>query len=479
MLKQKIFTIIFPFLFIFFTFATTLTANAAFSPSFELYSEGVFMVNLDTDIVVVSKNPDKKLYPASTTKIMTCLVALEKVKDFNAKVECPYECFDEFAGSNPNYYGASTAAIEPMQNNLTYMNCLYALMLSSGCEAANILAYNIAGSLDGFIDMMNETAAKLGCKNTHFSNAHGLFDEDNYTTAYDLYLITRYAIDKYPGFMKICSTYEYDMPANENNPEGYTITHTNRMMASSSDYYYEGVEGIKTGSIDEYYLYKDGQWDTENPIAGSRSLVTTAQKGGYSYLIISLSAPFEYTESGDNCSFLDHIHLYDWAFDEFEYSQIIGKNQQIMQADVIKGLDADKVGIVTTEDFSTLMPKSIDKSSIQQIKPTVDPLTAPVEKGMSVGNLELRLNGETLTEIPLATEEDIELDIVAEYREKIMNFITSPVVIAGGIALAALIIALIILRTVAKRRKQKAAEMQRRRKIQMAPSSKKNNRPRR
>lgn len=472
MFTRKIFTIIFPFLFIFFTFATSITANAAFSPPFELYSEGVFMVNLDTDIVVISKNPDKKLYPASTTKIMTCLVALEKVKDFNAKVSCPYECFDEFAGANPNYYGASTAAIEPMQTNLTYMDCLYALMLRSGCEAANILAYNIAGSLEKFTDMMNDTAAKLGCKNTHFSNSHGLFDENNYTTAYDLYLITRYAIDKYPGFMKICGTYEYDMPANENNPEGYTITHTNRMMATTSDYYFEGVEGIKTGSIDEYYLKKNDGWDTENPVPGSRSLVTMAQKGGYNYLVVTLSAPFAYNANDDDCSYLDHLRLYTWAFDEFEYSQIIGQNQQVMMADVDKGLDADKVGIVTTEDFSTLMPKSLDKSTIQQIKPTLEIMPAPITKGTNVGDLELRLNGETLAKIPLETETDIELDTVAEYRERLGKLLRSPGVIAGGITLVVLIITLAVIRTVNKRKKQKAAEMQRRRKIQMAPTGK-------
>lgn len=472
MFTRKFFTIIFPFLFVFFTFATSITANAAFSPSFELYSEGVFMVNLDTDIVVVSKNPDKKLYPASTTKIMTCLVALEKVKDFDAKVNCPYSCFDEFAGENPNYYGASTAAIEPTQTNLTYMDCLYALMLRSGCEAANILAYNIAGSLEKFTDMMNETAAKLGCTNTHFSNAHGLFDEDNYTSAYDLYLITRYALDKYPGFMKICNTYEYDMPANENNPDGYTITHTNRMMATTSDYYFEGVQGVKTGSIDEYYLKKNGGWDTEHPIAGSRSLVTTAQKGGYNYLIVTLSAPFAYVNDEDDCSYLDHLRLYNWAFDEFEYSQIIGKNQQIMMANVDKGLDADKVGIITTEDFSTLMPKSLDKSTIQQIKPDIETIPAPIKKGTNVGDLELRLNGETLAKIPLETETDIELDTVAEYRERLGKLLKSPGVIAGAIVLVGLIVALAVIRAINKRKKQRAAEMQRRRKIQMAPTGK-------
>ncbi len=470
-MKVKIFSIFFAVFFLFLTVGGNFTtAYAAFSPSFEIYSEGVYMVNTDTDIVVVSKNADKRLYPASTTKIMTCLVALENIKDFEAFVSVPYDCFNEFYGENPNYRGVSNAAIEPLQSNVTYEDCLYALMLPSGCEAANILAYNIGGSIEHFIQMMNDTAAKIGCKNTHFANAHGLFNENNYSTAYDMYLITRYAIDNYPGFMRICDTYEYEMPANKANPNGYSITHTNELMKKTSTYYYEGAHGIKTGSINKYYHMKDGKYDTSEFEYGSRALVTTAERGGYNYLLVTLGAPY-YNEDGsvtdDILSFKDHVNLYDWAFDEFEYTQIIGKNEQIMAFPVEKGEDADSVGVVTTEDFYTLMPKSLDKSAVQQIKPEISTLTAPVEKGKSVGDLELRLNGETLTKIPLVTEREIALDAVASYREKIGNFLKAPATIAAGAALVVLVTALIVLRVVNKRRARKAAELSRRRKIQM------------
>lgn len=474
MRKVKIFTIFCTIFLLFSTFCPTLTSYAAFSPSFDIYSEGVYMVNLDTDIVIVSKNADQKLYPASTTKIMTCLVALENVKDFNEKVEVPYECFNEFWGSNPNYVGVSNAEIEPLQRNLTYQDCLYALMLPSACDAANIIAYNVGGTLEHFVEMMNDTAEKIGCKNTRFANAHGLFNENNYSTAYDMYLITRYALDNYPGFIRICNTYEYVMPANSKYPDGYKIFHTNELMKSTSDYYCEGVRGIKTGSIDRYYFKKEGKWDTKDYEYGSRALVTTAERNGYNYLLVTLGAPF-FNEEGKLpekiYSFVDHINLYDWAFSEFEYAQVIGKNQQVMQVDVEKGENADKVGIVTTEDFYTLLPKTLDESAIQQIKPVVETLTAPVEKGMSVGELELRLNGETLARIPLVTESDIPLDAVASYREKLQNILTAPQTIAAVIIVAVLIAALVVIRTVNKNKRRKAAEMQKRRKIQMAPRS--------
>lgn len=483
MLKLKNYTIFFAIILLFSTFAPTLTGYAAFSVPFELYSEGVYMVNLDTDIVVMSKNPDKKLYPASTAKIMTCLVALENVKDFGAKVECPYECFNEFSWLyepfDPNFVDASTAEIQPLQENVTYTDCLYALMLASGCEAGNIIAYNVAdGDMKKFVKMMNETADKIGCTNTNFTNSHGLFEENNYTTARDLYLITKYAIDNYPGFMKICNTYEYEMPPNEKYPDGYTITHTCAMMRETSDNYYAAAKGIKTGSIYDYYLKRNGEW-SEEPLDGFCSLVTSAEKNGYNYLLVTLQSPYTDSEGNGGTHYRDHKKLYDWAFDEFEYSKIIGANELVMQVDVSMGLEADKVGIVTTEDFFTLMPKSLDRSSIQQIKPTVEPFIAPVAKGLPVGELELRLNGETLTKIPLVTENEVILDVVEEYKEKATNILTSPHFITCVIVLVLLIITYAVAHNIHKKKKRKAAEMERRRKIQMAPRNNRGNNRRR
>lgn len=124
----------------------------------KIYSEAVYMVNTDTGDVVYKKNESKKMYPASTTKIMTCIIALEHLSEgsLSKKVEVPYDCFNDFY-EDPNYSDPSNAAIEPLQDNLTYKDCLYALMLPSACEAANILAYNIGGgSITKFIGMMNE-----------------------------------------------------------------------------------------------------------------------------------------------------------------------------------------------------------------------------------------------------------------------------------------------------------------------------------
>lgn len=466
---------------LFFTSVTSFTGYAAFSPPIDIMSEGVYMVNLDTDIVVVSKNADKRIYMSDLTDIMTCLVALENVKDFDAIVETPYDCTNEFFEGNPNYANVVSAGIEPLQSNLTYWDCMTAMMIDSAAAAANIIAYNVGGgSIEHFIDMMNETAKKIGCTNTRFVNAHGCYSENQYSSAYDMYLITRYAIDNYPGFMKICNTYQYVMPPNKANPAstelegrtGYLITHDNEMMNPSSEYYFEGISGIKTGRVSRLYPMKDGKWDKNNSIYGSRSLATIAERNGYKYLLISLGAPY-FDDQGNPpervYSYDDHINLYDWVFDVFEYKQIIGKNQVVMQVDVEKGENADKVSIVTTEDYWTLFPNSLNTSAIQRIKPTVNAMTAPITKDTPVGELELRLNGETLAKIPLVTESDIPLDAVASYREKLMNILKSPLVIILLCVVVALIIAIVALKIIVKSRNKKMAEFQRRRKIQMAP----------
>ena len=496
MLKAKKFTIFLTFFVLISLFGTSFSSFTVFAstenvppptsqavsaelPQYNLYdtdtlhSEGVFMVNMNTNIVVCSKNPDEKMIPASLTKIMTALVCFEKVKDFSKTVECPYACFNEFWEGNPNYKGGSGAGIETKQANLTYTDVLYGLMLPSGCEAANIIAYNVAGDIPTFVDMMNELAQKIGCKNTHFSNTHGLYDKDNYTSARDMYLITRYAMDNYPGFTKICESVSYDMPANKTYPKGYTIYHTNQMMKTNTNYYYEGVKGVKTGSIHEYYEYnaETKKWEKVQT-KGARTLVTTCEKNGYSYLLVTLGAPY-YAEDGtvpkQQYPYVDHKNLYDWAFSEFEYARVIGKNEQIMMADVDLGEDTDSIGLVTNGEYFTLLPKMEGAQSIvQMIIPTVSQMTAPIEKGTFVANLTLVMGNETVAEIPLVTERYVAVDQNELYRRKIEAILKSPQFIFGVVAVVVLVIALIVISVLLKR-KRKQAHRKRRKVSASAP----------
>lgn len=513
MLKAKKFTIIFTFFTIISLFGTTFSPTAAFAaadasssviadklsptkykpdeitadlPQYNLfdtdtlYSEAAFMVNLESNVIVCSKNADERMIPASLTKIMTALVCLENITDFSKIVECPYACTDEFWGSNPNFVGASTAGFVPNQNNLTYKDVLYGLMLPSGCEAANIIAYNVAGDISTFVNMMNETAQKIGCTNTHFTNAHGLYDKDNYTTAKDLYLITRYAMETYPEFLEISCAESYEMPPNSNNPKGYTQYHSNRMMTPNSEYYYEGVKGIKTGSINEYFEYNNEtkKWEKVQT-RGTRTLVSMCEKDGYSYLLVTLGAPF-YAEDGKSIPkqqypYLDHKALYDWAYEEFEYSKVVINNEFKLSANVDLGQDTDEVGLVANGEFVTLLPKdeNISDSIVQVITPDKDKdiktLTAPIEKGTYVCDIQLVMNGEVVAMIPLVTQSYVAVDQNELYQRKIGAILKSKLFIACVCSLVVLIIGIIVIRAVIKHKKK---DQRARRKIAVNSQSK-------
>lgn len=480
MRKAKKFLLFLPIILLSGSILLQIGAFAAFTPKTELYSEAVYMVETETDTVAVAINENKKLMPASTTKIMTALVAFEKIRDFDATVDVTSAATNEFWEGNPNYSGPSSADLAAGQGNLTYRDCLYSLMVASACDSANVLAINIAGSIPAFVDLMNEKAAEIGCENTHFSNTHGLYAEDNYTTAKDLYMITRYAIDNYPGFMTICDTKFYQMPANQRNPNGYPLKNTNAMLFDTKTYF-EGVHGVKTGSINEYYEYKNGEWDTANPKPGSRALVTTAAaKGsdgrGYRYITVTLGAPY-YTPEGEKSdySFRDHAALYDWAYSELVYTSVVTANEQVSQVDVYQGRNTDKVGVVAAGDYSTLLEKSLNKTTVsRKIEWYEDklPVRAPQNEGYVVGEMKLMLDGKVISTIPLQIERKVELDATAFYIDKVRQVAKNPLFTWFCVLLGAEIVVMTIAHYAKSAYRRRVAEMNRRRRISSAPPKK-------
>ncbi|MCL2019161.1 MAG: hypothetical protein FWG70_05305 [Oscillospiraceae bacterium] len=279
-----------------------------------LYSGGLFMYNVETDTVVFKKNEHGRYPPASIAKIMTLLVVLDNVSDLNALVEVTYEAFADFDNGDPNMEDAAGAKIEQGQTNLSYLDCLYALILPSACEAANILAYNAGGgSIPNFIDMMNDKATELGCLNTNFTNASGLYEEDYYSSAYDMFLITKYTLDKYPLFEEIYKSPFHSMPPNDENPEGYFVRNTSAGLRVLHEM--DFAEGIKIGSIYEYF-------HGSTRIDGFLTFVSMAEKDGLTFITVSLDADY-YNDEGKWSGFHydDHAALYEWAYEVFEIEE--------------------------------------------------------------------------------------------------------------------------------------------------------------
>lgn len=371
-----------------FSFLNPAIVEASYKVSFKIFSGAAYLINLDTNTVLYEKDADVQMYPASMTKVMTALVAIENVPDLeNTIVTAPSYIFDEFVGVN-----ISNADIRHGEE-VRMIDLLYALILPSACEAGSIIAdYVGGGSIDKFIDMMNAKAKELGANDTNFGNAHGLFHEAQVTTCRDMALIAKAAMD-IPIFEKIASTSSYLMPTTNKHSEERYITHTNYMMSPTrgGSYYYPDVIGIKTGYIGEV----------------GRNLVSMASRNGYNYLIVTMGASLtddngNYYVSGTNKAFEDHIALYDWAFDSFETQVILKKGDILEEVPVTFGTEQDFVTLVAARDVTALLPINAEASTILK-EPIMlaEEVIAPVQQGAVLGKLELKVQNESFAIVDL------------------------------------------------------------------------------
>jgi D-alanyl-D-alanine carboxypeptidase (penicillin-binding protein 5/6) len=429
----------------------SVQANAAvlFTPSFPIMSEAAVLVNLDKDVTIYEKNPTKKMYPASLTKIVTAMVVLDNVSDIdNTTFEAPLAVFDELYLTGASTVGFSRGEVT------TVKDLMYSMLMLSACESAGILAYNIGdGDSQKFIQMMNEKAAQIGCTGTNFVNSHGLYDDNQYTNAHDMSLIGQYAYKNYPKLIEIACTRQYEMKATNYQEEGWkTITHTNKMLDPASDYYYQYVRGMKTGTLDE----------------SGRCLMTLAAKDGNNYLLVTLGAPQEDAE-GETIQpqYEDHKLLYDWAFNTFAYEKILSREKEISEIKVRFGQSSDYVLLVPSEEYSMLWPNTLDKSALKEDISTagfVDDtgeIQAPVKKGQVLGTYTLSLSGNELITTDLVAKNDVTLSQTAFMTDKASKFPQSgyfKLAITTGSALTAVYI-IIFIAVAIKRSKEKKSPM--------------------
>ena len=228
------------------------------NPSITIDAKASILVNAETGEIIEAHNEKEKEYPASTTKMMTALLALENCK-LSDVVTIQQ---DDIAAAGA---GASNAGLK-VGEQVTVENLLYCLMLPSAFEAANALARTAGGSVDNFVKMMNDRASELGCVNTHFVNPTGMHDTNHYSCAYDMYLIAREAM-KNSTFQTIVNTAQKKLPATNKNSERIIYTTNELIRSSYSSIYYDNCYGIKTG----------------HTTPAGYCLVSYAKQGGYSY----------------------------------------------------------------------------------------------------------------------------------------------------------------------------------------------------
>lgn len=367
-------------------------AEAAFDPGddFTLYSKSAIVVNLDSDTVIYETDNARteRLYPASLVKIMTVMLVLELEDQPNSQMlTMTYEVSDALYGM-----GASNADLRPGEE-ISVTDLMYACMLPSACDAALVLATHYGGgNPQAFVQLMNQKAKELGCENTNFVNAHGLHDDNQYTTAYDMYLITKAALAT-EGFEQIATSTSYEMAATNMHPEARTYSHTNLMLHTGN--YYEGAMGIKTGTTDE----------------SGKNLVSMASRGGLTYLSVTLGAPIEIDGVKDNYFVKDNAALYDWVFSSFSIQSVLKKTDIVETVSVNLSSDTDTLQLVPSEEISLLLPDDIDPSSIMRKTDVPESVDAPIEEGDVIGTVKLYLGGEEIASCDLVARTSVSQSI--------------------------------------------------------------------
>ena len=245
------------------------------SDSLSLSAESAVLMAAEDGSVLAQKNAHTRMGMASTTKIMTALVALESL---------PVEAVVRITAPSVGVEGSSIYLTKG--ETLTLEQLLYALLLESANDAATAIAMAVAGSVEAFAEKMNQRAASLGLKDTHFVNPHGLDHEEHYTTAYELAVITRAALQN-ETFRAICATTRKTIPLRGEEGIRLLLNH-NKLLDS-----YEGCIGVKTG-----FTKKTG-----------RCLVSAAEREGITLIAVTLNAPDDWR---------DHTAMLDYGFDLYE-----------------------------------------------------------------------------------------------------------------------------------------------------------------
>ncbi len=436
MIDKKIKSLI---LLLVLTFTVPFSAlSAEYEPSFDVTAEGIYLVNTDTNQVVYAKNEDEQLHPASTTKIMSTALALEMTEDLNVMVTAPDDLWDEFSQIS----GISNAGIDAGETMSMY-DLLHCMMIVSANEAASIVSEYYGG--DEFINLMNQKALELGCTGTNFSNPHGLFVDNHYSTAEDLYKITEWALTV-PGFIEIAEKSRYTVPATNMSDERLLAT-TVLVQDSSTQYYTSYIKGVKTGTL---------------PAAG-RCLVTTASKDGQNYILTLLGATTDpsYQLWGDGAisSFTETMMLYDWAYDNFETINVINTDTAIGSAQLRHSSQKDELVLYGSGEVSTVVEIAREQDpEITYEMDIPDLVYAPVEFGQEIGKAKVFADGEYIGEISLISRENIEKSAWAAFLDTLSEIMSSSymqIVVIVVLAIVGIYILYIFVVIISERNKKK------------------------
>ncbi len=427
-----------------------VSAAQSFMPDKPVTARAYYLYNVDTGEAVAELNSAAPMYPASLTKIMTCILALESGQDLDSTEITYPQYVQDYLYTYQLENGRISLAGLMAGEILSLRDLLHAIMLPSANEAAMIIADHIGGSQEGFAELMNNRARELGAANTHFVNANGLFNENHVTTAEDMAIISRHAISL-DGFIEIVKEYSYDTgPTNKNDNLHWEST--NEMGLAESSYYYPSLTGIKTG------------W---TPEAG-RCFVSTATRDGFTYLLVVMGS--EDTDADGNVmqtnmAFEDTKTLYDWVFSSFRVKTLVENGKIVAEIPLRLAMDKDFIKLMTNERFTALMHHTVDSSSVTIIPEIPESIDAPVRKGDEIGEARLILSGEEIGRVGLLAAESVEASPALIVLEQVKGIVATFWFKFAVIFIVLAVFAYIILMLARNRRRARMGNYKPRRRI--------------
>ncbi len=359
--REKILAVLITAALLFSIFTIFVYSNQGFNTS----AKAAALYEPKTESFLYTKNENARLAMASTTKIMTALVALE-----NAELDKVIRVDDRAVGIEGSSIYLSKG------EELTVESLLYSLMLRSANDAAAALAYEISGSIEDFSQLMNQKAAELGLKDTSFTNPHGLDDAEHYTSAHDLAIITAAAL-KNAKFKEIASTYKKSVESSET--ERLLVNH-NKLLKT-----YDGCIGVKTG-----YTKKSG-----------RSLVSAAERDGVTLISVTIAAPDDWS---------DHRKMLDYGFSRIHAVTLIEEGEFSYELPII-GSDKSSITVKNKDRVEIIYDGNEPNIKKEVIMKRY--AVAPIHCGDAIGIITFR-DGEKI----LASTEIIATDDAAKTEKK-------------------------------------------------------------
>ncbi len=390
-------------------------------------SGAVILIDADSGRVLYEKNADEKMFPASTTKVMSAILFIENINpsdvvtaSYNAVMDIPI--------------GASNMGLMA-DEQLLAEQLFYGVLVYSANEACNVLAEHMSGSVDAFVEQMNAKAKELGMNSTHFVNPHGLHDENHYTTARDMVKLARYAMQN-ETFREIVNTVTYYIEPTNKYEERRILSNTNYLINNASRYAYSAATGIKTGYTS----------------AAANCLVSSATKGDENLIAVTLGAK---QQVDGVYSFIDSKAILEYGFDAFSKKKLSAKDEILAEVKVKHGRGTDFVTAMAETDASALLPTNVTVSEITSEITTTEGLVAPIAKGTIVGTASFYYKDESIGNVNLVAGADVKIDYVSLIFSKILAFFLHPLVLIPILLIAGGFVCLVILAQIkAKKRRR-------------------------